>query len=224
MNRYQNSNITRAKTCGRRGVITPLAAGVMLVALFGISLIVNRLWLDAASLEVTTCIETAVLAAGQELASDELLKEKPDYQLLMDRAVKQANSALILNTVAGQRMGVELIKGDNLFFGRSIPAADTGLNRFIQTENSPMSIQIKTHHANRIHNPVAEFMSELTDTKPGSTRAQIEASIDNHVIGIRPFENVSIPAFPLAILKNDPSNASILKHRELQIDQRKRER
>ena len=82
MKRYQRAHITVSQTVGRRGVITPLAAMVLLVVLAGIALVVNRLWLDAASLEVTTCIETAVLAAGQELAADDLLKEKPNYQTI----------------------------------------------------------------------------------------------------------------------------------------------
>ncbi|MCH9653164.1 MAG: hypothetical protein K0U86_05370 [Planctomycetes bacterium] len=220
MKRYQRAHITVSQTVGRRGVITPLAAMVLLVVLAGIALVVNRLWLDAASLEVTTCIETAVLAAGQELAADDLLKEKPNYQTLMERAEKAANRAIILNTVAGHRIGIPLIKDENLFFGKSIPVADTGIKRFLQTDHQPMSIQLKTHQISRLNNPVADFVSEFTSTNSGTTGAQIEATIDNHIIGVRPFANVSVPAFPLAILKNDPSG----KHTEtweLQIDQKK---
>lgn len=220
MKRYQKFNITTSQAVRRKGVITPLAAIVMLIAMASIALIVNRLWLDAASLEVTTCIETAALAAGQELASDELLKEEPDYQILMDRAEKKANGALVLNTIAGQRMGIELTKDNNLFFGKSVPVADTGSNKFLQTKNQPTSVQIKTHHSNQLNNPVAEFMSDITATDLGSTNAQIEASVDNRVIGLRPFDNISVPAFPLAILKNDPTG----KHTEtweIQIDQKK---
>ena len=220
MKRFQRSHITVTQAAGRRGVITPLAAMVLLVVLAGIALIVNRLWLDAASLEVTTCIETAVLAAGQELATDELLKEKPNYQTLMERAEKAANQAIILNTVAGQRIGIPLTKDKNLFFGKSIPVADTDEKRFLQTDYQPMSIQLKAQQTSRINNPVADLMSEVTGTNQEKVRGQIEASIDNHIIGIRPFENVSVPAYPLAILKNDPSG----KHTEtweLQIDQKK---
>ncbi|WP_299461119.1 hypothetical protein [uncultured Gimesia sp.] len=220
MKRYQKTNIANPHAAGRRGVITPLAAIVLLVVMTGIALIVNRLWLDAASLEVTTCVETAVLAAGHELTSDELLKEKPDYNLMMDRAEKAANNAITLNTVAGQHIGVPLTKGDNLLFGKSIPVADSGLKQFIQTDYEPTSIQIKTLRSSRISNPVADFVSDIIQTNPGTTGAQIEATIDNHIIGIRPFENVSVPAYPLAILKNDPTG----KHTEtweLQIDQKK---
>ncbi|MCA9017721.1 MAG: hypothetical protein KDA77_20525, partial [Planctomycetaceae bacterium] len=71
MKRFQRIQITKPQHVGRRGVITPLAAMVLLAVMAGIALIVNRLWLDAATLEVTTCVETAVLAAGHELASDE---------------------------------------------------------------------------------------------------------------------------------------------------------
>lgn len=220
MKRYQKANIIASQAvASRRGVITPLAAMVLLIVMAGIALIVNRLWLDAASLELTTCVETAVLAAGHELASDELLKEKPDYQTLINRAEKTANKAIILNTVAGQRIGIQLTKDDNLLFGKSIPIAGTGSRQFVQTDNQPTSVQIKTQHASRPNNPVAELMSDLMQTNLGSTGTQIEASIDNNIIGVRPFENVSIPAYPLAILKNDPSG----KHTEtweLQIDQK----
>ena len=220
MKRYPKTTTRVSQTiAGRRGIITPLAAMVMLIVMAGIALIVNRLWLDAASLEVTTCVETAVLAAGHELASDELLKEKPDFQTLMNRAEKTANKAIILNTVAGQRIGIQLTKGDNLLFGKSIPVAGTGVRQFVQTDNQPTSVQIKTHHANRLNNPVAEFMSDLMQTNLGTAGAQIEASIDNNIIGVRPFENVSIPAFPLAILKNDPSGKH-METWELQIDQK----
>ncbi|MFK7777834.1 MAG: hypothetical protein QM501_06885 [Gimesia sp.] len=220
MKRHQIIHITVSQAVGRRGIITPLAAMVLLVVLAGISLIVNRLWLDAASLEVTTCIETAVLAAGQELVADELLKENPDYETLMERAEKAANKAIVLNTVAGQRIGIPLTKGTNLFFGKSVPVGDSGVKRFLQTDHQPISVQLKIHQKGRLNNPVADFMSEFSSSKPETTGVQIEASINNHVIGIRPFDNVSVPAFPLAILKNDPSG----KHTEtweLQIDQKK---
>lgn len=220
MKRNQSTHITVSQATGRRGIITPLAAMVLLVVLAGISLVVNRLWLDAATLEVTTCIETAVLAAGQELAADELLKEKPDYELLMKRAEKAANKAIVLNTVAGQRIGIPLTKDNNLFFGKSVPVADTGIKRFLQTDHQPMSIQLKTQQTGRINNPVAELMSEFTSSNLGTAGSQIEASIDNHIVGVRPFDNVSIPAFPLAILKNDPSG-KITETWELQIDQKK---
>ena len=220
MKRYTHTYITRPQHVGRRGVITPLAAIVLLAVMVGIALIVNRLWLDAATLEVTTCIETAVLAAGHELASDELLKEKPDYNKLMQRAEESANRALKLNTVAGQRIGIQLTKGDNLLFGKTVPVAETGERRFLQTDHEPLSVQIKIDHASRLNNPVAELLSEVTRTNLGTPGTQIEASINNQVIGIRPFENVAVPAFPLAILKDDPTG----KHTEtweLQIVQKK---
>lgn len=220
MKRFQRTQITKPQHVGRRGLITPLAAMVLLAVMAGIALIVNRLWLDAATLEVTTCVETAVLAAGQELASDELLKEQPDYDQLMTRAETAANRALVLNTVAGHRIGIQLTKGDNLLFGKIIPVAETGERRFLQTDHEPLSVQIKTDHTNRLNNPVAELLSEVTRTNLGTPGTQIEASLDNHVVGIRPFENVAVPAFPLAILKNDPTG----KHTqtwELQIVQKK---
>lgn len=211
-----NLNTSRAN---RRGVITPLAAIVLLFVMAGIALIVNRLWLDAATLEVTTCVETAVLAAGHEMATDELLKEKPDYNSLMQRAEVAANRALKLNTVAGQRIGINLTKGKNLLFGKIVPVAETGERRFLQTDFEPLSVQVKTDHTSQSRNPVAELWSEVTRTNLGTPGSEIEASLDNHVIGIRPFENVAVPAFPLAILKDDPSG----KHQEtweLQIVQK----
>lgn len=220
MKRVPKIQFTRSSADARRGVITPLAAIVLLVVMTGIALIVNRLWLDAASLEVTTCVETAALAAGHELVSDELLKEKPDYNLLMERAETTANQALKLNTVAGHRIGINLTKGDNLLFGKLIPVEETGLRKFLQTDHEPQSIQIKTHHSSRLANPVADFMADLTRTDLGKTGAQIEATLDNHVLGVRPFENVPVPAYPLAILKDDPTG----KHTEtweLQINQKR---
>jgi len=220
MKRLQKIQFSTAQSDARRGVITPLAAIVLLVVMTGIALIVNRLWLDAASLEVTTCVETAALAAGHELVSDELLKEKPDYHLLMERAETSANQALKLNTVAGQRIGINLSKGDNLHFGKLVPDEETGLRKFLQTDHEPQSIQIKTHNSSRLANPVADFMSDLTHTDLGRTSAQIEATLDNHVQGVRPFENVPVPAYPLAILKIDPTG----KHTEtweLQINQKR---
>lgn len=220
MKRFQKSHLKAVQAAGRRGVITPLAALVLLVVLAGVALVVNRLWLDAASLEVTTCIETAVLAAGQELASDELLKEKPDYKPMIERAVKAANKAIVLNTVAGQRIGIPLTKDKNLFFGKSIPVAETGMKKFLQTDHQPLSIQLKTQQSSQRNNPVVDLMSDVSGSNLGIIGSQIEASIDNHIIGVRPFDNVSIPAFPLAILKCDPSG----KHTEtweLQIDQKK---
>lgn len=219
MKRHQTTRPVTQTAGKRRGVITPVAAIVLLVVMAGIALIVNRLWLDAASLEATTCVETAVLAAGNEMISDELLKEKPDYEALMQRAERSANHALKLNTIAGQQVGIELTKGKNLLFGKSVPVEETGRNRFLQTDHEPTSIQIQTQQPGRINNPVADFFTDLTNSSPGTAGAEVQATLDNHVIGVRPFENVAVPAFPLGILQNDPTG----KHTqtwELQIDQK----
>ncbi|MCA9004780.1 MAG: hypothetical protein KDA70_05855 [Planctomycetaceae bacterium] len=220
MKRVQKIPFTKPQAIARRGVITPLAAIVLLAVMTGIALIVNRLWLDAASLEVTTCVETAALAAGHHLVSDELLKEKPDYNLLMERAETSANQALKLNTVAGQQIGINLTKGDNLLFGKLVPVEESGLRKFLQTDHEPQSIQIKTLKSSRLANPVADFMSDLTHTDLGRAGAQIEATLDNHVVGVRPFENVPVPAYPLAILKNDPTGKQT-ETWELQINQKR---
>ena len=78
---------SKRRSSARSGSLMP-AIAVALVAILGASaLVLNRLWLDMAHTELRTAAESAALAAGRELANDDLLRKdfNPDAHAMKAR-------------------------------------------------------------------------------------------------------------------------------------------
>ncbi|HUQ70831.1 MAG TPA: pilus assembly protein TadG-related protein [Planctomycetaceae bacterium] len=199
MQRPRNS----ASSIARRGFTTPLVAGVLLVAMLGLALVLDRLWLEAARVELTTTAEAAALAAAGQLVSDARLTEQNPRQELLNEATHAAVDIAMQNRVAGQP--VVLDTASDIRFGHLVENAETGETPFLESPHLPTQVVITAHRTRFRGNPVALFLGELTNQPAGDVVARAGAGLSNRIIGVRPFDGATVPAVPLAIWQRDPT-------------------
>ena len=180
---------------------TPIVALALLVAMLGLALVLDRLWLESARLELQTAAESSALAGARELASDQQLIDPEDTQTLVDQAVQSAMMAAVQNQAVGQPVVVN--EGDVQFPGWVDP--NLAENPDPQATAFPRSIAVEAHRTRFRGNPVALFVSELTRQPYGDAAARAVASISGPVSGVRPLSGSAVPALPLAIWWRDPA-------------------
>ena len=189
----------------RHGLLTPVIAIALLVVMAGVALVLDRLWIESAMVELTACAEASALAAAGELASDDLLRQESDIELHLKRARKQAYNIAARNLVAGKPVFLDASSEGDVRFGRIVKNAESGRFRFLETKNSPLSVLVTAHRTRSRNNPVALLCRAVTHLPAADAVQRAEASIDNRVLGLRPYSGVRVPALPIAILDADPS-------------------
>ena len=187
----------------RRGLTTPAVAVALIVAMCGLALIVDRLWLDAADLELTTAAESAALAAARGLASDDLLRLKADPADRLQAAREAASWVAGQNLVAGDPVAVNSDPQGDVRLGRLILDETENQVRFEESDDNPTTVVVTARRTRATSNPVGLFVSGLTGIPFGDVSSRVEATIDNRILGVRPFEGTSVPALPLAIWLQD---------------------
>ncbi len=189
----------------RRGLTTPAVAVALIVAMGGLALIVDRLWLDAADLELTTAAESAALAAVRSLASDDLLRPNADPADRLQDAREAAAWVASQNRVAGDPVTLNSASQGDVRFGRLILNEPEKPVRFEESDAHPTTVVVTARRTRATSNPVGLFVSGLTGIPFGDVSSRVEATIDNRIVGVRPFEGTSVPALPLAIWLKDPT-------------------
>lgn len=194
----------RRTAAHRPGLTAPVIVLALLLAMTGLALILDRIWLETAQLELTTAAETTALAAARQLANDDrLVPGTPDQQRL-DSATTAAERAAYLNRVAGQPPDFSAAHND-IVFGKYSTATD-GQPISLQTNvDDPNTVRITLHRSRSRNNPVALFIGQVTGIPFGDVVRQADATVCNHIEGLRPVRNATIPALPLAIWKVDPT-------------------
>jgi hypothetical protein len=193
----------------RRGFTTPAVAVALLVTMAGLALILDRLWLDAADLELTTAAEAAALAAASELASDDLLRLDADPELRFERARASAAWIASQNLVAGDPVVINTDPEGDIRLGRLVADDQSGQVQFQATSKNPTTAVVTALRTRRSSNPVGLFVSGVTGQPHGDIASRVEASVDNRVTGVRPQEGTPVPAFPLAIWLRDPAGQRV---------------
>ncbi len=188
----------------RRGLTIPAVALALVIAMAGLALILDRAWLEAAQLELTTAAETVALSSVRHLASDELLRKDSRPQEQLDAARQAAEDASAANRVAGEVPSFQS-HGDDLQFGNYVTVNNQG-RQFQSDSEDPHVVRVTLHRTRKRNNPVALFIGELTGVPFGDVIRQADAAVNNQIVGLRPVGNAPIPALPLAIWKVDPSN------------------
>ncbi len=205
----------------RRGVITLLAVVGMVVTMGCIALVLDQIWLDMASTEMTAGVEAPALAAAKLLASDDFLKSKPFQKKdnNFKKARRVAGDIAAQNRVAGRPLYLDTSPQGDIRFGNLTRDAATGVVQFLETTNSPTSVLVTGQRTRKRNNPVALFLQGISGTPVGDVVVQSTATIDNRIIGIRPNKRFAVPALPMAILKSsaDPKQTETW---EIQIEQR----
>lgn len=171
----------------------------------GLALILDRLWLDAADLELTTAAEAAALVAAGELANDDLLKPAADPQHRLDMARNSATWIASQNLVAGDPVLLDSNPEGDIRLGKLVLDEHEDKIRFEETAKQPATAVVTSLRTRRTSNPVGLFIAGVTGHASGDVATRVEASVDNRVIGLRPLAGIPIPALPIAIWLNDPS-------------------
>lgn len=187
----------------RRGFLIPAIAVALLVVMACVALALDRLWLDAAAVELTTVAEAAALAAVGRLASDDLLRDDADPEQRFESARKVAARVGVRNRVAGAPVVLNTSPHGDVRIGRVVVRESTGHTVFMETSHRPTTVVVTAKRTRRRHNPVALLFRDVAGQSAGDVAARAEASIDPHVIGFRPFDGAPAPALPLAILARD---------------------
>ncbi len=199
--------------------MVPAIAFAILIVGMALALVFDRLWLDAARVELVTATEAAALAAANQIADDELLRLEPDMSTLLDNARTKAAEVAASNMVAGSPLELDTSEEGDVRFGRIVTDSETGLGKFLEIDYRPTSVVVFGGRTRQFGNPVALFFQQLTGRTSGDLLATAEASIDNRITGVRPYAGANTPAIPLAILDKhlDPKRVDTWTH---QIDGR----
>ncbi len=168
------------------------------------ALVFDRLWLDAARVELRTAAEAAALAAAARLTDDDRLRDGTDWPSLLDAARGQAVRIAADNRVAARPVRLDPSAGGDVRFGVVTDDANTGRAVFLETDYDPTTVVVTAKAARSRRNGVALFFCKLTGLSTGDVLGRAGVTIDNAVVGVRPFNGVPVPALPLGILAADP--------------------
>lgn len=165
----------------------------------------DRLWLDAARGELRTAVEAAALAAAGRLAEDERINTAVEPEWLAEAARQAAVEAAAGNLVAGQPVLLDPAPGGHVHLGRYVLHAESGLYRFLETEYLPTAVRVEAARSRAVGNPVARLFSTLSGPEGGEAFASATVVLSNTIVGLRPWEGVPVPAWPLAVYERDPA-------------------
>lgn len=204
--RYHQTN--RAEYSNRRGTMALAAMMSLLVIIGGVAVALDRLWLDNAQTELEAAVEAAALRGGRFLASDDLLRLESDVEARLELARQEAGEIAGENLIAGQPVELNTSPEGDIRFGRLVHRERTGADIFLETTDRPTSVVVRGKHSQSRNNPVAMFLNSVSGSEGADVSALSEASIDNHVLSLRPLAGVPVPVLPIAILRDGGKDRS----------------
>jgi hypothetical protein len=181
-----------------------IAVALVLIGMAG-ALVLDRLWIDAARMELLTTAEAAALAAAGRLASDDRLRQPVDWDGLIEAARRDAVDIAAVNRVAGRPVHLDPSEARDICFGRLTTDPQTDRTLFLETAHDPTSVFVTARAARRAGNALSLFFTGLTGLAAAQSSSTAEATIDNRVVGVSPLGGSTVPAWPLGILARDPS-------------------
>ena len=159
------------QTPRRRGLTTPAVAIALLVIMMGLALIVDRIWLETAKLELRTAAEAAALAAAAELASDGMLQANMTVDLLMSNARQSAAWIAEQNYVGGIPVNLNIEPEGDIRFG--FLYQDTMGIRFQESTVNPTTVVVTALRTRANNNPIALFIAGATGLPFGDVAARV---------------------------------------------------
>lgn len=181
----------------------PALALALLAILGGAALVIDRLSLDTAKSELRTAAEAAALAAARELANDDRLRPDFDPVALQRKARFAAARIANENGIAGEPLTLNTDSNGDVRCGRLTTDSDTGETIFVEAkgQDDPTTVVVNARRtADRDSAVPLPFRTFYAPTD-ADVVAVAEASLDFHVIGLRPVDELPIPTLPLAILR-----------------------
>ena len=205
--RSQRTYRALSKLRHRPGFTTPAVAVALLAILLGLALIVDRIWLETAKLELIIAAESASLAACAELVNDGVLVANNSTSLRLNNALEVAGSIAAQNVVGGVPVTLNTAPEGDVLFGNLVQQSE-GI-QFVESDANPTTVVVTARRTRSNNNPVAMFLSGVIGIPHGDVAARVEATVGNDVIGLRPMSGTPIPALPIAILDVDPAGIRI---------------
>lgn len=219
-NMTNTRTISRAES--RRGTLAPAIAFALLAVMGLVALVLDSLWLDTAQAELQVAAEAAALAAGVQLASDDLLRgDDPDATVEQRLALAREAARRVAqeNRIAGRPVQLDVSPDGDIRFGKLVRREETGEAVFIETRHDVRSVAIRAEHSRSRNNPVAIWLLKVTSQPGGDVAAIAEATLDNHLVGLEALNGIPVPALPLAVLNHDPEGKR--ENWRTQIEQRR---
>lgn len=198
--RHDNPFATKPQSGRRSGYVTLLVVGALFVVLGVTAVVVDRMWIDNASVELAAAADASALAAARTLASDETLQQDVDWDAMLDRARENAQRASDLNPVAGGKLTLREGEDGDIWFGRNVLNRETGQSRFVFTDWQPSVVKVRAERTKDNGNPVGMLLGGIFGVPAANVSTYSTVVVDNHVLGIRAGEKLPIPALPIAIL------------------------
>jgi Putative Flp pilus-assembly TadE/G-like len=188
----------------RNGSVSMIFVVSLFAVIAAVALALDYAWLKTANDELRVAAEAGALAAGRTLANDDLLKPDVSPEKRLIKARLSARQVASENIVAGHRVDLNLDNNEDVRLGRLVNDDETGETKFIETDLLPTSVVVLARRIRARNNPIALFFGGVTSHGVADISSLAEATIDNRIIGVRPFRGVPVPAFPLAISKSNP--------------------
>jgi len=126
--------------------MAPVVLIALVVVVSAVGLVLDRVWLQAAQVELLTAAESAALGAGRYLVSDDLLRTEPNPKKCIERARKAAVDAAANNRTSGQSVVLDGSPEGDVRFGRLLKQERTGQVIFVETIHDPTSVVVRAQH------------------------------------------------------------------------------
>ncbi|MCG6156797.1 hypothetical protein [Rubinisphaera margarita] len=194
------------KDARRRGSLMPAIAFALLVVGAASALVMNKLWIEAAEVELQTAAEASALAAAGAYLSDDMLRPGFDADETVYKAKVRAAEVAYMNRVGTHRVEL-VVDGDDtdIVFGRRVPGGAGGETTFLLTNDNPTVVEVRTRRSREQGNPVTLFYPGVTGRATADAMTIVEAAFNNEIDHFAAAPARPIPALPLAILANDPT-------------------
>lgn len=183
--------------------MVPAIAMALLVVGSAMALVFDRLWQDAAFLELRAAGEAAALAAANRLAGDDSLRKDADWETISQAARTAASEVAAKNHVGGQTAKLWDDQDGDIELGRLVEDT-TGSTVFVRTSDRPECVAVHIEQGRGASNPVGLLARDLTGAGR-LLRTTVQATAEHRVAGLRPYEGVNAPMLPIALAGVGPT-------------------
>jgi len=188
----------------RRGALLPAIAFSLLVVAAASALVMNKLWIDAAEVELQSTAEASALAAAGRYLSDDLLRPNADIELIIQNAKQQAADVTAMNVVGGKPIQLTTTGDDtDVVFGQRVQTGAFEDSVFLLTHDNPNVVEVRARRGRDTGNPINLFFPGVTGLSDVDAAMIVEVAFDNLIDHFAATEVRPVPAFPLAILTTD---------------------
>lgn len=194
---------TRSQFTSRRsGSLLPALVLALLAVLGGAALVIDRLALDTAKSELRIAAEASALAAARELVNDDRLRPDFDPAALQLKARFAAARIAAENLVAGEPLTLSIDPAGDVRIGRLINDPTTDEPVFVEadSDHEPTTVAVFARRTEERRSAVSLPFRTYFGPTEADVVAVAEASLNFHVVGLRPVDRLPIPTLPLAIL------------------------